>query len=404
MRLSLVNLLLMMALSVSMLWCGPVAGGEASDHRELSDTAADLRTRGNLLRLQGDVAGANRIQKELVLQYPDDPIGHVFNLNTMVTQLTWNESDTRFDGQIRADAGRVLALCEAAIESEPDDHLAHYHCGQAHFALSYLSAIRGGYYQAGRHGKRAIAELETALTLNPGLTDAKMHLGIAYYHADNLPAYLKALSWILWFIPQGNSDRSLPYLRDVMAEGDDFRDVARYLYADLRISEGPEGKREASEILALLTRQYPGNHRFHLRHISLLLERGLNRETIAAGEQFLQTQTGVDPLNESLVRLWITRAHLTLQDLTAARTSFDEIDLTVSTDPAMPLWGLLWMLITHAQMLDLGGEREAALATYRRLLGLTDEIHMNPVVVAAAHQGLKTPFSGASGLDHRVFD
>ncbi len=383
---------------------GPLSESGAADHQMGPPAAEALRSKGNLLRLQGHFAAANQIQRELVERYPNDPIGYVFNLNTMVTQLTWNEADNRFDDQIRADANRVLALCKDTVETDADASTGYYHCGQAHFALSYLSALRGGYYQAGRHGKLAIAELETALALNPHLIDARMHLGVAYYHADHLPAYLKALSWFLWFIPQGNSDKSLPYLRDVMTRGRDFRDVAKYLYADLRIYEGPDGQREASEILAGLVRDYPENERFHLRHISLLLERGLNQETIAAGEQLLRTQPDVAPLHEALVRLWITRAYLALQDLVPARRAFAGIDLTLAEDPAMPPWGLGWLLITYAQMLDLNGERDEAIATYQRLLGLTDENHMNPVVLVAATRGLETPFNGGAAFDNTVFD
>ena len=163
-------------------------------------TTATLNAEGTYLQLKGNFAGADRVSRQLKQTFPELSIGYTFNLNTLVTKLSWDERQTRFDKEILDDAEKALSICNGRIESNPQDYRAYHHCGQAHFALTYLHALRGRYYRAGTNGSKTIANLEQAIKINPTLTDAKMHLGIAYFYADNLPAFVKAFSRFLWFI------------------------------------------------------------------------------------------------------------------------------------------------------------------------------------------------------------
>ena len=200
-------------ISILLVLIGPLrvlAGPE-----DVRATIASLKEEGTDLRLRGNLAGADRISRQLKQTFPGQSIGYTFNLNTLVTKLSWDDQQTRFDKEILDDAKKTLSICSRQIESNPEDYRAYYHCGQAHFALTYLHALRDNYYRAGTHGSNTIADLEHALRINPALTDAKMHLGIAYFYADNLPPFVKAFSRFLWFIPTGNSSKSLPYIKEV---------------------------------------------------------------------------------------------------------------------------------------------------------------------------------------------
>lgn len=361
-----------------------------------------LKQDGTQLRLQGDFEGANRIQQTLVATFPNDAIGYVFNLNTLVTRLSWDEQQTRYDQQIESDANKTLSLCRQATDHNPNDYLGYYYCGQAHFALAYLNAIRGSYYQAGRNANLTIKLLEQALKLKPDLTDARMHLGVAYYYADNLPPYLKALSWFFWFIPTGDSEKSLPYLDQVTHAGEYFRDVAKYVYADLLVEEDEEGRQKATTLLEQLTRDYPQNRRFYLRLIALLLERGLYQEALEAADAFLQ---GIDvyqyhPMDVSLVKLWITRAQLALNNIDEAQKTFLEIDVRLETSDRAPSWSISWQLLTRAQLLDLQHRRTEAMQSYAEIVALRKTADVHPVALLAAQKGLKTPYNGIEATSH----
>lgn len=361
-----------------------------------------LKQEGTQLRLQGDYEGANRIHQTLLDAFPNDAIGYVFNLNTLVTRLSWDEQQTRYDKQIESDANTTLSLCRRATDHNPNDYLGYYYCGQAHFALSYLNAIRGNYYQAGHNANLTIKLLERTLKLKPDLTDARMHLGVAYYYADNLPPYLKALASFIWFIPTGNSEKSLLYLDQVTQDGEHFKDVAKYLYADLLVQEDEEGREQATTLLEQLTRDYPQNRRFHLRLIGLLLARGLYRQALEAGGMFLK---GVDiyrydRMDVSLIKLWITRAQLALHRIDQARQTFREIDDHLATSDLAPSWSASWHLLTRAQLLDLQDRRTEAKRSYAEIVALRKTADVHPAALLAAQAGLETPYNGVEATNH----
>ncbi len=352
-----------------------------------------LKQQGTLLRLKADYEAANRVSDELKRRFPDHSIGYTINLNTLVTRLSWDDQQSQYDQPILEDAAIALDLCQEQIKKNPDDYHGYYYCGQAHFALTYLHALRGNYYRAGKNGSDTIDRLEQALKLNPALIDAKMHLGVAYYYADNLPPFVKAFSRYLWFVPTGNSSKSLPYIREVTEKGQYFQDVAKFIYSDLLIDGDEVDQKDALSILAELVTHYPENRRFQFRYISLLESLGEHQRSLDAASEFVDSreQYQRSPFDITLVQLWITRAQLGLKNLEGAISAFGNIEQN-SVDSHFPSWGKSWFLLTEAQLQDLQHQRTKALATYRQIIRLFSRTG-NPKLLMAAQKGLETPFT-----------
>jgi tetratricopeptide (TPR) repeat protein len=349
-----------------------------------------LKVQGTYLRLKGDFTSADRVSRELKQAFPEQGIGYTFNLNSLVTKLSWDDHQTRFDEEILDDAEKALSICNRQINSDPDDYRGYYHCGQAHFALTYLHALRGNYYRAGTNGSNTISNLEQVLRINPSLIDARMHLGIAYYYADNLPPFVKAFSRFLWFIPTGNSDKSLPYIKDVTEHGEFFKDVATYLYAGL-LTRGSESDRLLGiSLLQKLVNSYPENSRFQLRYISQLGQQGLYVQSLEAADDFIATGQlyGRDPVDVDLAWLWTTRAFLELKQAVNAVSAFDKI----SQQASFPSWGKAWFLLTLAQISDLQEKRKAAIGFYEDVIKLQRD-YPSKMLLTLAREGLKEPFS-----------
>ncbi|MCZ6504009.1 MAG: hypothetical protein O6945_16040 [Gammaproteobacteria bacterium] len=350
---------------------------------------ASLKEEGTHLRLRGDFSGADRVSRQLKQTFPEQSIGYTFNLNTMVTKLSWDDQQTYFDKEILADAEKTLSICSGQIESNHEDYRAYYHCGQAHFALSYLHALRGNYYRAGTNGSNAIANLEHALKINPTLTDAKMHLGIAYFYADNLPTFIKAFSRFLWFIPTGNSSKSLPYIKEVTEQGEFFKDVAKYLYAGLLTRGDDKERLTGTVLLKELVASYPENSRFQLRYISQLGVEGHYAQSLEVADVFISTEKQYerDPVDVDLARLWTTRAFLELKEAKNAVSAFTKIDRQVS----FPSWGKAWFVLTHAQISDLLERRNAAKGLYEQVIKMQRD-YPSSTILTLAREGLKEPF------------
>ena len=356
------------------------------------ESLTELEIRGTLLRLEGDFDGARRVQDRLISEF-DTPAGHVFALNTIVTHLTWDENQTRWDRELQHHADETLNWCQPILAENDDHAVANYYCGQAHFALSYFHGIRGGYYRAGRHGTRSIELLEQALASDPTLIDAKMHLGVAYFIADNLPPFIRMFSRLLWFIPTGNSEKSLPYIRDVMIEGEVYPDVARYIYSFLLLEGRDENLRQQARTqLKELVSRYPLNPRFQLRLISLMLIDGDFEATRSAATSFLAAASPPEP-EASLTRIWQLRAEMGLGELEAARSTFETIKpVFVKARDEVPGWSTTWFLLTEAQLLDVEGNRTAAREKYQETLDFGKSTFVSEVVLDAARKGLRTPY------------
>ena len=383
-------MLKLVPLTLLLLLALPFTQVAANDSLE---TIAALKKEGTLLRLKADYEGANKVTARLKQLFPEQGIGYTMNLNTLVTRLSWDGQQTQFDEPILRDSKKALSLCNAQIKANSKDYLGYYHCGQAHFALTYLHALRGNYYRAGTNGADTIQNLERTLKLNPDLIDAKMHLGIAYYYADNLPSFVKAFSRFLWFIPTGNSDKSLPYIKNVTEEGEFFKDVAKFLYSDLLIDVDENDRQQARSILSELTAAYPENRRFQFRYISLLADLGEFDEAKDTASQFIATEQKYnrDQKDITLVRLWTTRAHLGLKDLEGAVGAFDKINQS-SVDEEFPSWGKSLFILTRAQIQDLQNKRAQALGDYQRVIEMFSD-YASTEVLAAARAGLEAPFS-----------
>lgn len=360
-----------------------------------SANVSELMAQGNLLRLQGDMAAANHIRDQIRASAPNDPASYAFNLNTIVTELSWEESQTQFDEALVRDAEQLIELCEDGVISKADISNPDYYCGQAHFSLSYFNGIRGNLISAGRHGTTAIEYMEQALEQDPDLMRAKMYLGIAYYYADNLPPFIKLFSRLLWFIPSGSSEKSLPYLREVMASDDRFNDVARYIYATLLINGTSEELKEALNEIEILLAKYPENVRFQLRYVSIIQGDGRYQETLNSIEKFLASDAGqqLDMINSNLLNIWLARANLGLNRLAEA----NRVQNMIHFDPentTVPAWGLAWFELTSGQLADLAGARAEARKAYNNILELERRTFVNPSIVALAEQYLATPYAG----------
>ena len=353
-----------------------------------SDASADpaeLREAGAIMRLQGDQEGTYQVYKQLVTEYPADPIGYVFNLNTSLSNLTWDPQIKESDQDVTSDANAVFDLCERAISANRQDHQAYYECGQANLMMAYLSAIRGNYYRAGRHCTLAVKQLERALSLKPTLVEAKMHLGVAYYYIDYLPPFLKLLSSVLWFIPKGNTEKSIPYLAEA-ANTEGYRgDEAKYVYADVLSRRGIANVAKATQIFRELDKRYPNNERFGLLYISLLLEQKLFNQTVSAGREFLLKKH--DKISSGLALLWISRAYLGLGDNELAIATFSQIDDFETAD--FPPWGKAWLFLTAGQLADSKGDLPSAISYYEDIFNISYG-YIHPTILETAKNRIET--------------
>ncbi len=308
-----------------------------------------LLRQGTNLQLQGNYLEATAIGEQLKQQFPASGLGQALNINALVTRLSWDLEDTQFDAALKSETSAALDLCEQKIAKQPDNSDGYYLCGQARFALTFLYAARGSYFRGGRNATQTIEQLEQTLARDPDLTDAKMHLGITYYYADNLPPFVRAISRFLKFVPSGNSAKSLPYLKEAAQSGLYLGDAAKYLYADLIMSSEPERLEEAGVLLNDLVTRFPSNRRFQFKYIAYWAQRGDFDQALKVANDFAKRPSccplPVEDLN--LVNLWRANAQLASGKPKEARAHLTTVDPSV-----LPSWAKHWYEDSHQMLAD----------------------------------------------------
>ena len=315
-----------------------------------ADDALDkLLRQGTNFQLQGNYAKADEIGEQLKRDFPITGAGHALNLNTLVTRLSWDLTDTQYDAALESEAAASLKLCTKKTRSYPDDAAGYHLCGQAKFALTFLNAARGSYFRGGRNAASTIKNLEQALKRDPELTDAKMHLGITYYYADNLPPFVRAISRFLKFVPTGNSSKSLPYLLEAAESGRYIRDAAKYLYADLVMSSEPDRLAEAGAFLSDLVQRYPMNRRFQFKYINFLVQTEQYDRALQVVSAFTDREKCC-PLPEddlNLAQLWRANIEFAMGKHNLARPS-----LALVRQEALASWAQDWYDDTNMMLIE----------------------------------------------------
>lgn len=382
-----------LALVLTAALCAAPAPAEVKSERFLRDPASipavdDLVRAGLDRSAHGDLDGAETAWNEIRQFHPEHPAGPIYEIHTLHAKRTLDFQDSRYEKAIDQRTREALELAGRWLERAPDDPEAHFYAGQAKYHQMLQAGLAGRYYRAGTAGEEGRAHLERALALDPGLVDAKLPLGSYYYWASIATRFIRFLSW-LWFVPTGNHDLGIAYVRDVSERGRLFRFDAAVQLASfyLYFEETPE---RAEPILLRLQEQYPDNSYVAFEVAELRLIQGDYEETIAqalAIERSTGRQFG-DEERRVMAKIWRARAELLRANPDPAAEVLAELS---SEWERLSPWGRRWLLLTEGHLRDVRGERTAAVDHYERVLELESRFDSGRAVTLA-RQGIETPF------------
>jgi tetratricopeptide (TPR) repeat protein len=342
--------------------------------------------------LQGNPDAALALWKRIRERDPSDPAAPVFEVYTLFSLQVADENDTRYDAKIAATTDEAIRLARARVAADENDAEAHFYLGQALFHRARLNGIRGNLYRAGADGERARKSFERALALRPSLVDAKLPLGMYYYYAGLLPGAVKWMSW-LWFIPTGESETGLRFLREVHAQGGLYRWDAAFMLMNIYTFHEPDYPK-ALAVGARLREHYPQNLLIANEYLELLVE--ACRFEIAI-EEALRVEAF--PANDAREKAFqgMTRVTRARAELFRERPgqAWEILSGFGADGPDRPYWGSAWLLLTRGQILDAQGRRQPAREHYRRVLGLRPP-RGSERATALAEAGLEPPFEPAA--------
>jgi len=315
---------------------------------------------------EGDYDAANSVWRQIRTLDPQHPAAPVFETNTLYWFQMFDDEDRRWDERITELCDEGIRLSKARLDADADDLEGHFYMGQSLMNRGRLKGIRGRYYSAGTDGERARKHLERVLELRPDLVDGRYQVGLYYFYASLLPRMVSRFLGWLWFVPSGDGPTGLRYLNEVVAEGDLYRDEARFILGNIYTYHEPQYPR-ALELVGELHDRYPHNTLIHFELLEVRFEMRDYRGAIKEARR-LEARSARNELEESRIRMarvWRARAELVSGEPETAWRTLSVFDAGL---PERPLWGGAWIELTRGQALDALGERERALAAYDRVL------------------------------------
>ena len=159
---------------------------------------------------------------------------------------------------------------------------------------------------------------------------------------------------------------------------------------------------QALRIARELHVSYPDNAILHFELIEVLLKAGRHDELVTEALA-LERRRGESPGVTGrgvLARIWRARSAIDIGDVETARPiAFG----TAPDDPDLPDWGLPWLRLVRAQVLDLEGDRVAALTSYERVVALESGDFDTKRPVRMAKAGIEAPYAPGDATDGAVF-
>ncbi len=240
-----------------------------------------------------DFASAHKILDDYEAKQPSDPIGpavrgatYLFyeldRLKILEGEFFSNDKKISGDDKLQPDPGirekffasitRAQQLADARIQKAPNDTNALFsYCLTEGMRTDYMALIEKKQLRSLSYAKRAHNYALQVIKADPNFTDAYLTTGLTEYLVGSLPFFIR------WFVKfeqvDGSKDQAVARLNRVAEKGRYLGPFARILLAIIHVRE--KRPRQAQELLAGLSRDYPQNYLFKKEadKLTLKLER-----------------------------------------------------------------------------------------------------------------------------------
>lgn len=344
--------------------------------------------------LDFDVAQKNI---ELVFaQYPDHPFAHFGNAMIAWSRYEYEfeKSDARQQKVFEKILDDSIAGIKRWIKNNPQDPNAFMGIGALYGLRAMFNMRNRNWITAYFAGRKAIANLEKSLALDPTYYDAYFGLGIYQYYAGTLPSVIKALAKIVAI--KGDPDAGVEQLNAAREQAVFTADSAKLILIEIQNTRGSKyyDPQKSLEYIRQLRQKFPANPLMHYVEIICLFETGGYDEVISQAQTFLAL-IGKDPFYKEI---YISRAYTALGtaymakgDFAKARELFEQGQAALKKQE-VSRWGL-WNELRLGQVYDVLGERDKAVAQYKYVLSFKDKWGFDE----AAKALLKTPYAPENG-------
>ncbi|HEY6400658.1 MAG TPA: tetratricopeptide repeat protein [Blastocatellia bacterium] len=287
--------------------------------------------------------------------------------------------DPGLDREFRDRMAQAKTKALALVAKNKNDPDALYFLGAFYGVMAgYEASTARKFFSAMRNGSRCVDAHEKVMKLKPEYYDAYLSIGVYDYIVGSLPFGYKALATIVGV--RGNKKRGITRLQTLIennaASADDARVILLAIYRNEKRDE------DALGLLKHLSSKYPSNYLLKLETASTLMTLNRSEEAYAIFEDLLK-----DPVvasSRDLINYQYAEALARDKKYKRAAAAFITTHQIQGADENLATVALL----RAAQVYDLAGNRDEAIAQYKAVL-------TRPNVYDTKHQaekGLNKPF------------
>jgi len=387
---------------VSATGSDPVSGGA------LSSELMELRREGHEAMYNLDSATAVAKFEEIRKRAPHHPagdlylatalwLGHLNKTRRLQTGLYGSGSsfyagagaskedaegdavDQDVDRAFRDRMAQAKTKALALVAKNKNDADALYYLGAYYGVMAgYEASTARKFFSATRNGSRCVDAHEKVLKLKPDYYDAYLSIGVYDYIVGNLPFSYKFLASMVGV--RGNKKRGITRLQTIIEKNAVTADDARILLVAIYRNE----KRydDALSLLEQLSSKYPNSYLLKLERASTLVTLNRSDDAYAVFESLLKDPSAASALD--LINYQYAEALARNKDYKRAAASFIAVNQAQGGDANLATISRL----RAAQMCDMAGERQEAIAHYNAVLARPNVYDTKQ----QAEKGLNKPF------------
>ncbi|MBI3952128.1 MAG: hypothetical protein HY314_16900, partial [Acidobacteria bacterium] len=214
------------------------------------------------------------------------------------------------------------------------------------------------FFAALKGGARAVGEHRKVVEQDPTVADAYLTIGIYDYIVGSLPLWVKMIAALGGV--RGSKERGIQELRRAAERGKYANDDARVLLIAIYAREDQDQK--ALDLVNQLANRYPRNYYFPIEAANILVKMRHKREGFDAFEAMRQKKEFQDVYDMIHFQYAQTLAENGYH--VAALHHYRKVTTMPEASPQLVTLAHLRI----GQLLDLKGEREAAIASYKTVL------------------------------------
>ncbi|MGH9833984.1 MAG: tetratricopeptide repeat protein [Blastocatellia bacterium] len=395
-------------LSLGQTTATPETGAAAASSAALPSEVIELRREGNEALYNMDYATARAKFEEIKKRAPHHPAGdlyvatvvwleHLNKSRRLQTSLYQNESsfyagadkakednegdvvDQPVDRAFRDRMAQAKTKALALVARSKNDADAQYFLGAFYGVMAgYEASTARKFFAAMRNGSRSVDAHEKVLKLKPDYYDAYLSVGMYDYIVGTLPFGYKAIAAIAGI--RGNKQRGITRLQTIVEKETATADDARVML--LAIYQNEKRYEDALAILKQLSDKYPRSYLIKLEKAYTLVSLKRAGDAYAAFEELLKDSAAAPAAD--LVHYQYAEALSANKEHKRAAEHFLEVPKSKGADANLATLALL----RAAQVYDLAGQRNDAVAQYKAVLARPNVYDTRE----QAEKGLKQPF------------